>query len=1198
MKLYNEVVGSYDFKTERLHMDVVAAVNNLQRLTEDEEKADMFTYPRLHKVIPKKLDYEKLSKHFLFRSRDVIKKTLENTTQMAKAIMHSPMKRHLKSRFMMLRHPRLNEVISTDTYFSSVKSIEGYSMSQVFMGLTSRRITVIGMKAESEFPTAYRDFIRSRGIPHTLRRDNAKSEASEEVQDIHREFVIADAYTEPHSPWQNPAEGGAVRFLKSHAEVLMNRTGSPDNLWFLCHEYVCHVHECTANEHLNWETPLQKSGHGTPDISHILTHSWYEPVYYYEPDESHPKSKEKPGYFVGFAENVGDALTFKILTHKTRQIIHRSVVRSALDPKAPNKRIVWDKELPVNESTDQHKHRSKVLDLEYASDEHRPKKVTFRQDLETAEPVSKRTRARKPAGHGSIAMANMLVVDKKKVHLSDEDRKLYLSAPAVLCFVLCAPFLFTPNPRSLTKLKMEEEIPDLGETEISGMIDTLSGMTKAQFNHLKYVQALDTINEAECEDEFHWDKELWGVSRVLRHSKEDKNCEVFVEFTDPNKSNCWVSFAALAFQDPIPILEYAKNKHLLGKNPFKMLVRYCSGDAPSNLARAYKANVRTGGPKFKFGIQVPMGVKQAFELDRKNGNDLWKEAIQKELAQLEEFQVFRALGEGEKLPEGYKQVPYHIVFDVKFDLRRKARLVANGNWTDVVQEDIYSGVVGMDTVRLGFAIGELNNLPCCAGDVGNAYLHGFTRELVYIIAGPEFGPLQGRILIVVRALYGLRTSAARFHEHLTANLRKLGFYPSKADPNMFYRDAGDHYEYLASYVDDILIWSREPMVFMEKLRQIYPLKGVGIPEYYLGGNVEQLEDAWKKEGISVGLSAKTYITNVIPKFEELLNQELRKFKTPMEDKYHPELDDSPLCTQERASIFRSMIGSLNWMITLGRFDVNYATNSLSRFNMAPREGHFKACMRVLGYLKSFSKATIMLDNNFPNHLKYETTIEQDWTEFYPDAEEDIPKDMLKPKGKKIRLTIYVDADHAHDQLTRRSVTGIIVFLNNTPIRWYSKRQKTVESSTYGSELVAARIATELTMELRYTLRMLGVPIDGPALMLGDNMSVVLNTTVPSSVLKKKHLGIGYHRVREAIAAGVIRFCHIPSEENVADILTKPLANAAFHTILKPILFRAPAHTKGPEYVAEGNQCDIGDHTATPPEPDPPDIQGRTSHEPS
>ena len=100
--------------------------------------------------------------------------------------------------------------------------------------------------------------------------------------------------------------------------------------------------------------------------------------------------------------------------------------------------------------------------------------------------------------------------------------------------------------------------------------------------------------------------------------------------------------------------------------------------------------------------------------------------------------------------------------------------------------------------------------------------------------------------------------------------------------------------------------------------------------------------------------------------------------------------------------------------------------SLARFNMAPREGHFKEAVRILGFLKAFSKGRILLDTCFPDHSKYETELEQSWQEFYPDAEEDISHDMLKPKGRKARIAVYVDADHAHDQVTRRSVTGIIV----------------------------------------------------------------------------------------------------------------------------------------------------------------------------
>jgi hypothetical protein len=200
---------------------------------------------------------------------------------------------------------------------------------------------------------------------------------------------------------------------------------------------------------------------------------------------------------------------------------------------------------------------------------------------------------------------------------------------------------------------------------------------------------------------------------------------------------------------------------------------------------------------------------------------------------------------------------------------------------------------------------------------------------------------------------------------------------------------------------------------------------------------------------------------------------------------------------------------------------------------------------------------IVVDPNFKDWSGYNTTEYDTWKEFYPDAEEDMPDNMPVPKGKGGRMTVYVDADHAHDKVTRRSVSGIVLFINNTPVRYISKRQKTVETSTYGSEMVAARIATELVMEYRYNLRMLGVPVEGPAMLLGDNLSVILNTTVPSSMLKKKHLACNYHRVREAVAARILTFCHIDSKDNVSDLLTKPLAPAQHMALSKKLVFRRP-----------------------------------------
>jgi hypothetical protein len=191
--------------------------------------------------------------------------------------------------------------------------------------------------------------------------------------------------------------------------------------------------------------------------------------------------------------------------------------------------------------------------------------------------------------------------------------------------------------------------------------------------------------------------------------------------------------------------------------------------------------------------------------------------------------------------------------------------------------------------------------------------------------------------------------------------------------------------------------------------------------------------------------------------------------------------------------------------------------------MLPRERDLKAVKRILSYLKTIPKGRLIIDTSYPDHSVYPVEDHSNWMEFYPDASEEIPNDLRPEKGPRVRMTVYIDADHAHDLVTRRSITGILVMLNNTSIRWVSKRQKTVETSTYGSELVASRVATELILEVRYMLRSLGVLLNGSALMLGDNMSVFLNTTVPSSVLKKKHNATAYHRVREAIAARIMRF---------------------------------------------------------------------------
>jgi hypothetical protein len=148
--------------------------------------------------------------------------------------------------------------------------------------------------------------------------------------------------------------------------------------------------------------------------------------------------------------------------------------------------------------------------------------------------------------------------------------------------------------------------------------------------------------------------------------------------------------------------------------------------------------------------------------------------------------------------------------------------------------------------------------------------------------------------------------------------------------------------------------------------------------------------------------------------------------------------------------------------------------------------------------------------------------------------------MPIPLGKPTQMNMFCYASHASDLVMHRSTTGFLIYLCGTPVVWYSKRQNTVESSTFGSESVALRIATEKVEALRTKFRQCGVPLDGPCNTFVDNKSMVTQSTKPESTLTKKHNSIAYHKVRKSVAMGVQRICFEKGCDNQADCLTKSL----------------------------------------------------------
>jgi len=268
----------------------------------------------------------------------------------------------------------------------------------------------------------------------------------------------------------------------------------------------------------------------------------------------------------------------------------------------------------------------------------------------------------------------------------------------------------------------------------------------------------------------------------------------------------------------------------------------------------------------------------------------------------------------------------------------------------------------------------------------------------------------------------------------------------------------------------------------------------------------------------------------------------------MMDGDHPEEDSSEILGDEDHKKYMMLIGMLNWIVCLGRMDVAFSVTSLSRFSACPRKGHLSRVLRIFGYLKKYKNRRIVINSDDPIVIGGKDVLKLNFQDLlqsqYPDATEEIDK-VPKPLVAEMDITAFVDSDHAHDKVTRRSITGLLILVGSTPVYFSSKRQGAIATSTYGAEFCAMKTAVEEVQSVRYMLRCLGVEINHASLICGDNKGVIINCTVPDSQLKKKHVAIAYHKAREAAAAGIIHPVRINSQDNFADILTKAVTGKTF-----------------------------------------------------
>jgi hypothetical protein len=208
-------------------------------------------------------------------------------------------------------------------------------------------------------------------------------------------------------------------------------------------------------------------------------------------------------------------------------------------------------------------------------------------------------------------------------------------------------------------------------------------------------------------------------------------------------------------------------------------------------------------------------------------------------------------------------------------------------------------------------------------DIGNAYLTSKTQEKVCIQAGPEFGELEEHLLVLYKALYGLRLSGKQFGDYLADCLKSLGFFQSRAEPQIFMRlnKQTQLWEYVACNVDNLCIVMKDPKTFLKQLQSPpfnFKLKGSGELKFRLGRG-------FHRDGDDVlYMDPGKYIQKMEESYLQIFGSNdplLPKYQSPLEEGDHPELDTSKFLCEDCTQKYQSLIGSMQWLITLGRWDI-------------------------------------------------------------------------------------------------------------------------------------------------------------------------------------------------------------------------------------------------------------------------------------
>lgn len=478
----------------------------------------------------------------------------------------------------------------------------------------------------------------------------------------------------------------------------------------------------------------------------------------------------------------------------------------------------------------------------------------------------------------------------------------------------------------------------------------------------------------------------------------------------------------------------------------------------------------------------------------------WRKAIQEEVDALIENETWSVVD----MPKGARLIDTKWVFKIKNEptgIRYKARLVVRGyrQREGFDYHETYSPVARLPTIRTLLAVGVQHSYYFQHLDVKTAFLNGILNETIYLKVPEGIDAPAGKVFLLRKSLYGLKQAPKQWNVRFNQFVKSLGFKQSLSDPCLYTREDPNGTTYIVMYVDDIIAASYNQTILDQLVAQFsaeFKMSNLGQLSKFMG-----IDIVYNREQGWLTLSQEKYAEQILAKCGM---KDCKPIKTPMDGLNLPDCDPE----NKTAEPYREMIGSLMYLVMGTRPDLTFTVTYLSRFQEAPTDEHWSALKRVLRYLQGSKDLNLVYQRN--------------------------PKASI--------LDGYADSDYASDpdpKIQRKSTSGFITRVYSNTVQWCSRKQPVTALSTCEAEYMAACIATQ---ELNWMIKILtdmNLTVQLPVVLYEDNQGCKAMSE-KDEPRRTKHMEIKWYYLRQNVAAGRIVMKYISTNNQQADILTKPL----------------------------------------------------------